>query len=37
MAVQAYHGAKFANDNAHVVMELYGETFEDYMKEFGHA
>jgi hypothetical protein len=37
VAVQAYHGAKFANDNAHVVMELYGETFEDYMKEFGHA
>ena len=37
MAVQACHGVKFANDNAHLVMELYGEKFEDYMKEFGHA
>ena len=37
MAMQLCHGAKFANENAHLVMELYGETFEEYMKEFGHA
>ena len=37
MAVQICHGAKFANDNAHLVIELYGETFEDYMREFSHA
>lgn len=37
MVVNACHGVKFANDNAHLVMELYGEKFEDYMKEFGHA
>lgn len=37
MAVQLCHGPKFAIANAKLVMELYGETFEDYMKEFGHA
>lgn len=37
MAVQLCHGPKFAIENAHLVMELYGETFDEYMKEFGHA
>jgi len=31
------HGTKYATDNAHLVMALYGETLEDYMKEFSHA
>ena len=37
MAVSITHGPGFATNNAHLVMELYGETFEEYMKEFGHA
>jgi hypothetical protein len=37
MAVLLTHGPGFATKNAHLVMELYGETFEDYMKEFGNA
>jgi hypothetical protein len=37
MAVSLTHGPGFATKNAHLVMELYGETFEDYMKEFGNA
>jgi hypothetical protein len=37
MAVSLTHGPGFATNNAHLVMELYGETFEDYMKEFGNA
>ena len=37
MAVSLTHGAGFATNNAHLVMELYGEKFEDYMKEFGNA
>lgn len=37
MAVSLTHGAGFATQNAHLVMELYGEKFEDYMKEFGNA
>jgi len=31
------HGAGFATVNAHHVMALYGEKFEDYLKEFGDA
>lgn len=37
MTVSLVHGAGFATKNAHMVMALYGETFEDYMKEFGNA
>jgi len=37
MAVSLTHGPGFATKNAHLVMELYGEKFEDYMKEFGNA
>lgn len=37
MAVSITHGPGFATKNAHLVMELYGEKFEDYMKEFNHA
>jgi hypothetical protein len=37
MAVSLTHGPGFAAKNAHLVMELYGEKFEDYMKEFGNA
>lgn len=31
------HGHMVAKDNAHHVMALYGETFNDYMAEFNHA
>ena len=37
MAVSLVHGAGFATLHGHHVMALYGETFEDYMKEFGNA
>ena len=37
MVVALCHGTKYATDNAHLVMALYGETLEDYIKEFGHA
>ncbi len=37
MVVALCHGTKYAIDNAHLVMALYGETLEDYMKEFSHA
>lgn len=37
MAVQLCHGVEAATKVAHHVMALYGEEFEDYMKEFGHA
>lgn len=37
MAVSITHGPGFANNNAHLVMEFYGEKFEDYMKEFENA
>lgn len=32
--VQICHGAKFATENAHVALGLYGEKYEDYKKEF---
>jgi len=28
------HGLKWARENAHVVLGIYGESFEDYRKEF---
>jgi hypothetical protein len=37
MAVSLTHSPGFATKNAHLVMELYGEKFEDYMKEFDNA
>ncbi len=37
MVVALCHGTKYATENAHLVMALYGETLEDYMKEFSHA
>ena len=37
MTVSLTHGAGFATKNAHLVMELYAEKFEDYIKEFGNA
>ena len=37
MVVALCHGTKYATDNSHLVMALYGETLEDYMKEFGNA
>jgi hypothetical protein len=37
MAVSLTHGPGFATKNAHLVMELYGEKFEDYVKEFDNA
>jgi len=37
MVVALCYGTKYATDNAHLVMALYGETLEDYMKEFSHA
>lgn len=37
MVVALCHGTQQATQMAQQVMELYGETFEDYMKEFGHA
>ena len=37
MTVALCHGTKQATEKAQQVMELYGETFEDYLKEFDHA
>ena len=37
MTVALCHGTHQATEKAQQVMELYGETFEDYMKEFDHA
>ncbi len=37
MTVALCHGTKQATDKASQVMQLYGETFEEYMKEFDHA
>lgn len=35
--VQLVHGHKIATENAHHVMELYGEKYEDYLEEFNNA
>ncbi len=37
MAVALCHGTQKATDAASQVMGLYGETLEDYLKEFSHA
>ena len=37
MTVALCHGTQRATETAQQVMELYGETLEDYMKEFGDA
>lgn len=37
MVVQLCHGPKVAIDMSSLVMGLYGEKYEDYLKEFGHA
>jgi hypothetical protein len=37
IAVALCHGTQQATQMAQQVMELYGEKFEDYMKEFSHA
>ena len=37
MTVALCDGTQQATEKAQQVMELYGETFEDYMKEFDHA
>jgi hypothetical protein len=37
MVIQLCHGANSAKAMAKQVMQLYGETYEDYMKEFYHA
>jgi len=37
MVVSLVHGAGFATVHGHHVMALYGETLEDYIKEFGNA
>lgn len=33
----AAHGSTAATENADLIMRLYGEKFEDYLKEFNHA
>lgn len=37
MAVSLTHGPVFATNCAHLVMGLYGETLDEYMKEFSNA
>lgn len=37
MVLVLCHGTQRATESAQQVMELYGETLEDYMKEFSHA
>lgn len=37
MAVQITRGTEFATQNAHIVLSLYGESLDDYLKEFHHA
>jgi hypothetical protein len=37
MTVALCHGTQRATETAQQVMELYGETLEDYIKEFGNA
>ena len=37
MAVALCHGTQETTKIAHEIMALYGEKFEDYMKEFGNA
>ncbi|MDQ5889345.1 MAG: hypothetical protein QG667_2640, partial [Pseudomonadota bacterium] len=37
MVVQLVHGARYAADNAHLVLGLYGERLNDYLGEFQNA
>lgn len=37
IVIAACHGTQYATNAAEQVMRLYGETFEDYLKEFGRA
>ncbi len=37
MVVNLIHGPEVAAENAQMVMNLYGESLENYMKEFKHA
>ena len=37
MTLSLVHGAGYATKHGHHVMALYGEKFEEYMKEFGNA
>ena len=37
MAVLITHGPDYAINNSHLVMQLYGEKFEEYIKEFKNA
>lgn len=37
LSVTLCHGPAVAHAVAHLVMDLYGETYEDYMKEFQNA
>ena len=36
-AISIIHGAEYATKNAHLVLRLYGEKLEDYLKEFNNA
>jgi hypothetical protein len=35
--VEICHGPAFATQNAHIVLGLYGETYDEYVKEFKNA
>lgn len=37
MVCALIHGSDWSAKNAHIVMGLYGEKLEDYLKEFNHA
>jgi hypothetical protein len=36
-AVRLCHGPAVAHDKALQIMKMYGESYEDYLKEFGHG
>lgn len=37
VVLQICHGMEYAAINSAIVMEMYGEQYSDYMKEFNHA
>ena len=37
MVCALHHGSEWTANNAQIVMEMYGETLEDYMEEFKNA
>jgi hypothetical protein len=37
LVVSLCHGPEATQEAAHLVLELYGESLEDYMKEFENA